>query len=183
MPIVLVSEAVVLLDLEKSECMMSVFEIPDLSIVVTDLLYAKELAYFGGPALVSAGLQVAVLNADEMSAANLLHRSETSLSTCDAMSLVLASSREWPMAVSHGVLRETARAKGLLTRDVIWLMDMLAANGILSPVQLHRGLTLLSSRPRCNLPSSIVQNRLMRWSNRPAPGANRRVATRFGGPG
>src|SRR5215475_3156796 len=65
---ILVSDTSVLIDLERGDLLDSCFRLPH-EFAVTDLLYARELADHGGPALRELGLRVEELDGQEVSAA------------------------------------------------------------------------------------------------------------------
>jgi hypothetical protein len=68
MPVVLVSDTSVLVDLERGGFLDCCFRLP-FEFAVPDLLYARELADFGGPELVARGLRVEELTGDEVATA------------------------------------------------------------------------------------------------------------------
>lgn len=62
---ILVSDTSVLIDLERGGFLDSCFRLP-FAFAVPDLLYARELAAFGGPELVARGLRVEELVSHEV---------------------------------------------------------------------------------------------------------------------
>ena len=80
---ILVSDTSVLIDLERGGFLDSCFRLP-FEFAVPDLLYARELADFGGPELVARGLRVEELTGDEVTAAQTVRVAHLKLSVPDA---------------------------------------------------------------------------------------------------
>lgn len=81
---ILVSDTSVLIDLERGGLLDSCFKLP-FEFAVPDLLYARELAEFGGPELVAQGLRVEELTGDEVGLAQRVRGDHPRLSLPDAL--------------------------------------------------------------------------------------------------
>lgn len=88
--------------------MDSCFRLP-IQLVVLDLLYARELANFGGPELIKRGLVVEELTANELTIAQEVRRGHPKLSLPDAFAYSLASARGWVLLTGDGELRSLAQ--------------------------------------------------------------------------
>jgi hypothetical protein len=119
---ILVSDTSVLIDLERGGLLDSCFQLP-FELAVPDLLYARELKDFGGPALVARGLRVEELSGDEVTAAQTVRAAHRKLSLPDAFAYALASVRAWTLLTGDGELRTLAAAQGVPFFGVLWVLD------------------------------------------------------------
>jgi|ERR1700752_2738826 len=159
---VLVSDTSVLVDLERGSLIDSCFRLP-FEFAVSDLLYKRKLAAYGGPELVKLGLRVAELSPQELSFAQALTGTHPKLSLPDAYAYSLASSRRWMLLAGDGELRALARAQGVECFGVLWVCDQLFDGKITEAAVLTAGLEALSAHPRCRLPRAEVASRLGRY--------------------
>ena len=109
---ILVSDTSVLIDLERGGFLDSCFRLP-FEFAVPDLLYARELADFGGPELVARGLRVEELTSAEVTTAQAVWGTHSKLSLPDAFAYVLACARGWTLLTGDGELRALAEAGGI----------------------------------------------------------------------
>jgi hypothetical protein len=116
---ILVSDASVLIDLERGAFLDSCFSLP-FEFVVPDLLYAREMADYGGPALVARGLRVEGLTSSEVTIAQKVRGAHPKLSLPDAFAYVLASVRGWTLLTGDGELRALAQAQQVPFFGVLW---------------------------------------------------------------
>src|SRR5229473_8031116 len=119
---ILVSDTSVLIDLERGGFLDSCFKLP-FEFAVPDLLYARELAEFGGPALVARGLLVQELTRDEVTTAQTVRGDHPKLSLPDAFAYALASARGWTLLTGDGELRALAQAQQVPFFGVLWILD------------------------------------------------------------
>jgi hypothetical protein len=137
-----------------------------LRICGADLLYARELAEFGGPALVARGLLVQELTGDEVIAAQTVRGNHPKLSLPDAFAYALASARGWTLLTGDGELRALAEVEGVEFYGVLWILDQLFDGQIIEAAVIVSGLETIAAHPRCRLPRAEIQSRLERYRQR-----------------
>lgn len=159
---VLVSDTSVLVDLERGSLLNSCFRLP-YEFAVPDLLYRRELADFGGPELVKAGLKIEELTPHELSAAQALRSRHPKLSLPDAYAYCLASSRHWTLLTGDGELRTLAHSNRMACFGVLWVCDQLFDGKVAKGEALARALETIVAHPRCRLPRAEIAVRLGRY--------------------
>jgi hypothetical protein len=159
---VLVSDTSVLVDLERGALVDSCFRLP-FEFAVPDLLYRRELADFGGPALIEAGLRVEELSSAELAAAQELRGAHPKLSLPDAFAYSLASARDWALLTGDGELRALARAQKMTCFGVLWLCDQLFDGKVVGAEILAVALETIAAHPRCRLPRAEIAARIERY--------------------
>jgi len=156
---VLVSDTSVLVDLERGGILDACFALP-FEFAVPDLLFRRELAEYGGAALVGIGLRVEVLEPEEVTAAQNLRTANPKLSLPDAFAFVLASSRGWPLLSGDGILRTLAERQQVPVHGVLWVFDRMHDAKVMEGAALADCLDRLAAHPRCRLPKAEVNKRL-----------------------
>jgi hypothetical protein len=159
---ILVSDTSVLIDLERGELLDSCFKLP-FEFAVPDLLYARELADYGGPALVERGLRVEGLTGEEVTLAQEVRGTHPKLSLPDAFAYSLASARGWTLLTGDGELRALAQAQQISFFGVLWVLDQLFDSQVIEPPAIVAGLEAIAAHPRCRLPRAEIQARLERY--------------------
>jgi len=159
---ILVSDTSILIDLERGALLEALFRLEH-EFVVPDILFERELKGALGDQLVALGLRVESLMPAEVSRAALVMRQRSALSTPDAFAFALARERTWTLLTGDGVLRSQAIEENVVTHGVLWIFDELHAGGVVDCVQLHAGLSTISSHQRCRLPGVEVAARLAQY--------------------
>jgi hypothetical protein len=159
---ILVSDTSVLIDLERGGFLDSCFQLP-IQLVVPDLLYARELADFGGPELIKRGLVVEELTADELTIAQEVRGGHPKLSLPDAFAYSLASARGWVLLTGDGELRSLAQANKIPYFGVLWVLDQFFDGKVVEVATLATGLQAIADHPRCRLPRVEITIRLERY--------------------
>jgi hypothetical protein len=159
---VLVSDASVLIDLERGRLLEEMFLLP-FEFAVPDLLYARELAGPLGEQLMALGLRVEELTSTELTRATTVRRQDASLSIPDTFAFAIAESRRWSLLTGNGSLRELALAERIEMHGVLWLFDQFADGNHVVLERLHNGLSMIFAHPRCRLPTQEVRRRLARF--------------------
>ncbi len=129
----LVPDTSIIIDLVRGEVLEAAFR-TRFSLVVPDVLYERELAAHGGPALTNLGLQVHALDGEGVGLAERFLQSTRGLSLVDAFALALAK---------H--------------------LDAMEEEGVLSRRSLQTALERVTAHPRCRLPREEVRRRLQRY--------------------
>jgi hypothetical protein len=159
---ILVSDTSVLIDLERGGLLDSCFSLP-VEFAVPDILYARELADHGGPALVARGLRVEELTGEEVTIAQRVRSAHPKLSLPDAFAYALASVRSWTLLTGDGDLRALAQAEQVPFFGVLWVLDQLFDAQVIEAATIIAGLQLIAAHPRCRLPRAEIQVRLERY--------------------
>jgi hypothetical protein len=160
--IVLVSDTSVLVDLERGGLLDACFGLP-FEFAVPDLLFKRELAGYGGAAMVARGLQVVELISGELSFAQAIRGAHPKLSLPDAYAYSLARGRQWTLLTGDGELRALARAEGAPFHGVLWVLDRLFEQPSRDSATILAGLEAIAAHPRCRLPRIEIQARLTRF--------------------
>jgi hypothetical protein len=133
---------------------------------VPDLLYARELKDFGGPALVARGLRVEELSGDEVTAAQTVRAAHQKLSLPDAFAYALASVRGWTLLTGDGELRALAQTQGVPFFGVLRVLDQLFDGNVIDAKVIAAGLEAIAAHPRCRLPRAEIQVRIEKYRRR-----------------
>lgn len=160
--IILVSDTSVLIDLERGGLLEPAFSC-GLTMVVPDLLYARELEAENGPLLRKLGLGVVALNPDEVNFAQQLRTQQPGLSLPDCFALSCARRRDHALVSGDKLLRTEAQAKHCVVYGLLWILDQMEVSGKVSTATLHEGLSRIWNHPRRRLPKNEVAARLQRW--------------------
>ena len=160
---ILVSDTSALVDLERGSLLEATFRLP-FEFVVPDLLYERELRDHGGEGLLERGMRIAELDGDGVTQALGYRRRRPALSLPDCFALVLAVRSRWILLTGDAELRRLANAERVECHGVLWLMDEMLHVAVASARQLHDGLDIISTHPRCRLPRGEVRARLTRYA-------------------
>jgi hypothetical protein len=161
--IILVSDTSVLIDLERGGLLEFAFSC-GLTMVVPDLLYARELEADNGPLLRHLGLGVVALVPDEVAFAQQLRSEQPGLSLPDCFALSCARRPDHALVTGDKLLRSEAQSRQCPVYGVLWILEQMEFSGRVCTTLLHEGLTRISNHPRSRLPHGEVRARLKRWS-------------------
>ena len=161
--IILVSDTSVLIDLERGGLLEQAFAC-GLTMVVPDLLYARELETDNGPLLRKLGLGVVALNPDEVDFAQKLRKQRPGLSLPDCFALSCARRQDHALVSGDKLLRTEAQARHCAVYGLLWILDQMEASGNVGTSALHEGLSRIWNHPRQRLPKAEVMERFQRWS-------------------
>jgi predicted nucleic acid-binding protein len=160
--IILVADTSVLIDLERGGLLEPAFSCA-LTMVVPDLLYARELEAENGPLLRRLGLGVIALVPDEVAFAQELRKQQPGLSLPDCFALSCARRPNHALVTGDKLLRTVALSRQCTVHGLLWILDLMESSGKVGTTLLHEGLTRISNHPRCRLPHGEVRARLERW--------------------
>ena len=161
---VVVSDTSVLIDLERASLLTPSFHLR-FDFAVPDLLYERELKSFGGEDMRKRGMRIEALDSEGVALAIEYRRSRPGLSLPDTFALALAKSNGWTLLTGDAELRQVAERERVACHGVLWLLDRMLEEEIVSRRALHAGLLAMSSHPRCRLPRDEVQKRLKAWTD------------------
>lgn len=146
---VVISDTPILLDLEHSQMMEKVMDLP-IEFAVCDALYEAEIRGSEHEALLGRRLRIETLDEDELLHATALRRSCRGVSVSDSFALAMGEKRNWPLLIGGSHLHAEGRQRGLICRDLPWLIDELQRAGTAS-VHLLAMLERLVPRCRCKI--------------------------------
>jgi len=159
---VLVSDTSVLVDLERGGLLEAVFRLP-VELAVPDLLFERELRGHGGERLVELGLRIEELDAAGVRRAIEYRRARRELSLPDVFALELARRYGWILLTGDGALRALAGEHQVDCHGVLWVLDRIQNDGVVSVQALLDGLRRIEAHPRCRLPKREIRIRLDRY--------------------
>jgi hypothetical protein len=160
---VLVSDASVIIDLERGVLLEDLFQLP-FGFAMPDLLFHRELTGSLGDRLVALGLRIEELTPAELARATTVRRERKELSTPETFAFAIAEGRQWPLLTGDGGLRRLAAKCRIVFYGVLWICDQFEEGQHVPGRKLHAGLTAISSHPRCGLPATEVRQRLERYA-------------------
>ncbi len=166
---VLVSDASVIIDLERAGVIEHVFALP-YRFIVPDALYEQELKDYGGARLVAKGLQVRTLTGEQMQEAQRLRTLERRISIHDSYALSLAKAEAAILLAGDAAMRRLAEAEGVRCHGVLWVFDQIEDRHVIAATLLQEALTRLAAHPRCRLPRGEIDLRLARLAGNIAEG-------------
>ena len=161
--IILVSDTSILIDLERGGLLEAAFSC-ELTMVVPDLLYERELEPENGALLRKLGLGVVSLTPEEVALAQKLRTERKALSLPDCFALSCATRADHALVTGDKILRTEAMARLGTVYGLLWMLDQMAASGSVPTTLLYEGLSRISSHPRCRLPHAEVRSRLNSWA-------------------
>jgi len=132
--------------------------------IVPDLLYERELADENGPYLRTLGLGVVALTPDEVVLAQEVRAQRSALSLPDCFALSCATRNSHYLVTGDRALRNEAKARLGDVYGLLWLLDQMAASGIVTKSLLHAGLSGIAADRRCRLPADEISARLTAWA-------------------
>lgn len=157
---VLVSDTNIWIDLHRSGLLEAAFHLPH-AFATTDFVW-RELHTPPGPALTEMGLRVETIDSDEVQALLELRHTLNNSSLADVSCYFLAWERGWTLLTGDGALRRSARQAEIEVRGVLWLLDELQRNRVLTEQRLAEALiSMLEQGAR--LPHAECQMRLDSW--------------------
>lgn len=162
----LISDTSVLIDLERGHFLQETFRL-SFEFRVPDLLYKRELKDYNGSELLALGLKTASLDSEGMTLALYYKAQEPHLSLPDSFALALAKKDNAILLAGDGKLRDMAKKENVRYHGLLWVLDRLDEQAIISMKQLYQGLKIIADHPRCRLPKKEVNVRLKRFAAKP----------------
>lgn len=160
--IVVVSDASVLLDLERGCLLEAFFRLP-WKFIVPDQMYALELRTQLEADLPALGLQIVELDATGQILALTYQGSHPALSQPDSLALALARTQGCILLTGDRLLRDLAAAERVVHHGLLWVVDEMANARAATHSQFCCGLRRIRAHPRCRLPEREVRKRLSRY--------------------
>ena len=153
-----------MIDLERGSLLKTSFAL-NYRFAVPDLLYRRELAVHGGPALVELGLRIEELDGEGVALALRYRQALRALSLPDCFALALAKRNSWMLLSGDRHVRQLAANERIACHGVLWVVDRIFEQGLLSNADLYTGVRAIAAHPRCRLPRHELLERLERFSH------------------
>ena len=157
---ILVSDTNIWIDLHHSKLLEKVFQLPH-QFVTTDFVW-RELRKPPGAQLQDMGLVIEAISGDETLKLFGLKQTLNNSSLADVSCYFMARERGWTLLTNDGALRKSGRRASLDVRGVLWILDELEHQKILSPAELFTALTAML-KAGARLPEDECDKRLARW--------------------
>ena len=161
-PTVVISDTSVIIDLERGEILETAFT-GRYQLAVPDILFERELRPHGGDRLLQFGLQTLGLDGDGLELSAAYRSRDRRLSFVDSLAVAVAKQRQLMLLTGDGILRDVACADGIDCHGLLWLLDALEEDAVISQSDLANALARITAHPRCRLPRSEVADRLARY--------------------
>lgn len=126
----LISDANILIDMEKGQLLELMFKLP-FDFRVPDLLFFDEMEEQHAHWL-DHGLQLGTLSEESVRRVSQLTRKYPKPSRNDCMALVLAQQEKCPLLTGDRDLRQAAEREGIMVQGSIWLVEQLVTHRIIS---------------------------------------------------
>lgn len=157
---ILVSDTNIWIDLERGGLLAQVFSLPH-EFVTTDFVW-YELHHPNGESLQALGLTVEPLSAPEVLNLEQLKKDLNNSSIADVSCFYLAESRRWTLLTNDGAVRKAGQRRQLDVRGVLWLMDELYINQVVTGEKLTKALdAMLEAGAR--LPAAECDRLKAKW--------------------
>lgn len=169
---IIVSDTSCLIDLRKADLLSALLALP-FRVQVALPLISDELSDFKGEdweQLVRQGLEVVDLDGARVAQALAVKRVNQKLSAYDALSLVLAQTEQDSILLTGDRdLRAAASAAAVEVHGVLWVIDRIEENQLLSVDDLFAALSRWKADPLVFLPHDELELRLRKFERRPRP--------------
>jgi predicted nucleic acid-binding protein len=168
---IIVSDTSCLIDLRKADLLSATMALP-FTVQVALPVAHDELSDFGPDdwqRLTDLGLQIVDLDGERVALALELMRTYRRLSSYDALSLALAEQQrdeDCILLTSDRDLRRAGEALAIEVHGVLWVIDRIAEEQLLSARELHAALIRLRDDPLVFLPQQELEIRLQRFAGR-----------------
>ena len=159
---VLVSDSSVLIELSKRDLLDRMFQL-QFTFAVPDLLFHEELIDLGRydrQDLVRMGLRVEALDPDGVATAVAYQGRRRALSLVDCFALAVAHHRGYTLLTEDRRMRSFAQDEGIPNHDVLWIVDHMHREDILTISQVAAALEAMYQDPRCPVPRQELARRL-----------------------
>lgn len=157
---VFVSDTNIWIDLRHAGLLAEVFQLP-LVLCCTDFVL-EELRDFDHETLRGHGLRVEGIAGEHMAHLMALMHAHRNSSLADVSCYFLAQERGLPLLTGDGRLRRQAQRDGLEVHGVLWLMDRMVTQGVVTPPHAAEALELMLMR-NARLPQEECRARLHAW--------------------
>ncbi len=163
---IIVSDSSCLIDLRKASLLDVFLKLPH-EILIPNTLFEDDLLEFTiaqKKALIRGGLKVMDLSGERVLRAREVMRRNPQLSVHDGLAFVLAETHAGSILLTgDGCLRTLAAAHSMEVHGVLWVVDEIHTNKLITAASLHTGLLLLADDPAVRLPSRELAASIKRY--------------------
>jgi len=160
---VYVSDTNIWIDFRNADLLNELFLLP-LKLCSTDFVLS-ELIDLSTSELVNLGLQVELLDEAAILQLYELKAEHRNSSLADVSCYLFAKSTGYPLLTGDGKLRKQATKDGIQVYGVLWLMDQLVANRVISKAHAELSLEKMLLKG-ARLPHAECHRRVQEWTSR-----------------
>jgi predicted nucleic acid-binding protein len=163
---ILVSDSSVLIEFSKRGLLKEMFRL-SFEFVVPDLLFEEELIDLGQYSrddLVRFGLGVEALDPIGVTTALSYQSRRRRLSLVDCFALALASGRKYPILTGDKSMRTFAEGEDIKVHGVLWLVDHMLAENVVTPQDILVALEAMRDDRRCHVAGPELVRRIRQLS-------------------
>jgi predicted nucleic acid-binding protein len=147
MPLLLISDANILIDMEAGELLERLFRLP-MQLAIPDVLYWEEIEP-GTSGLQELGLQVMEVTGDYVAyALGLSAKYGSAPSSNDYLALALAKQEDCPLLTGDQALKAVALAENVSVMGTLWLIRAMVENQLLTVDAAFAALARMKARNR-----------------------------------
>ena len=161
-----VIDSSILIEFSKHGILEELFSLP-FGFVVPDLLFEQELIDLGQYSrddLLRFGLGVETLGPAEVSTAQSHQSSQRRLSFVDCSGIALASARGYALLTGDRRMQNFAESLGIEFHEVLWLIDRIHAEQILTLPATLKVLMAMRDSGRSSVPETRLEQRIQELS-------------------
>lgn len=155
-----ITDANIIIDLYEAGFLVQLFRLND-EWVSTDFILT-EVQHPQARVVTELGLRVVGLSGEELAEVTMLAATYPRPSPQDLSALVWAKKNNAIVVSGDAGLRAAAEAEALEVHGVLWILDRLFDEGLVSATEAARGLRLMLAAD-ARLPKLEVERRLKRW--------------------
>lgn len=159
-----VTDANIWIDLHNADLLDAAFELGH-TWRTPDLIVQDEVLTVDRDLLVDLGLDVRTLSGDELSKIAALNGRYPSPSPKDLAALVVADSDDGIVVTGDGPLRSAAEDEGMTVHGVLWVLDQLVEEKIVTEARAAKALKMMLQQG-ARLPKIDVEKRIHRWRSK-----------------
>lgn len=155
------TDANIWIDLHHANLLDEVFQL-EATWMTPDIVFYDEVLTVDRPLLKDLGLHVRPLTGEELNRITEISPHYPSPSPKDLSTIVVAEVEDCIVVTGDGPLRTAVETEGIEVHGVLWVLDQLVDQSIISSSRAATALNTMVSRGS-RLPESEVKQRLRRW--------------------
>lgn len=158
-----VTDANIWIDLDHGGLLGRVFDL-GCDLLIPDLIFA-ELRTPDTSLLTNLGLQIVRLTGAQLGdLTTTLARTYPKPSVVDLTALIVARDQQLTLLTGDKALRQAAKAEGVEVHGILWILDRMVTESVLTAAEAARSLRLIV-RVGARLPQEEVNRRIKKWEN------------------
>ena len=158
----------VIIDLDKAGILEDALKLP-FEFRVPEMMFLRELECLKGRTpddLLKAGLRVDERDGNDIAIVSRYLSEYRKISLPDSFALVHATGKRCVLLTGDDALRKAAREERIEVHGLLWLVDRMEEEQVLSKDSLLKVLKTWESDPRVRLPTEELRKRIRRLSHR-----------------